>query len=413
MSFHLQLRYETMSLKGKIMINRRLLLASAFLPMLARTSYAANWASIEAEAKGQTVYFNAWAGSDTINAYIAWAGDEVKKRYGVSVEHTKITDTAEVVKRVRDEVAAGKADGSVDLVWINGENFRAMKNDKLLFGPWSETTPNYALVDTEGKPTTRQDFSEAVNGMESPWGMAQLTFFADGAKVPTPPRSMMELTSFAAANPGRVSYPAPPDFHGTTFIKQVLYESVSDASVFAVAADAQAFSTYEPLLTAALDAMHKTFWRDGKQFPKSQADVTNMVADGELMIGTTFNPNEPANLVAAGRMPATTVAWQHRNGTIGNTHFVAIPANAKAKAGAQVFANFLLSPEAQAKKNDLKTWGDPTVLAMSKLSEADAKLFTTAVAAGSVSLPGPALLEPHASWVALLEAAWLKRYGQG
>ena len=395
------------------MLNRRHLLAAAFLPMLGRTSYAADWAAIEAEANGQTVYFNAWAGSDTINAYITWAAEEVKKRYGVTVSHTKITDTAEVVKRVREEVAAGKTDGSVDLVWINGENFRAMKNDKLLFGPWSESTPNYALVDTEGKPTTRQDFSEAVEGLESPWGMAQLTFFADGANIATPPQSINELISFAVKNPGRVTYPAPPDFHGTTFLKQVLYESVPDISVFARPGDETTFKQYEDLWANSLAELHKVSWRDGKQFPKAQADVTNMVADGELLIGITFNPNEPANLVAAGRMPATTVAWQHTKGTIGNTHFVAIPANAKAKAGAQVFANFLLSPEAQAKKNDLKTWGDPTVLAVSKLSEVDAKLFTTAAAPGSVSLPGPALLEPHASWVVLLESAWLKRYGQG
>jgi putative thiamine transport system substrate-binding protein len=399
------------------MLNRRFLLTSsisaAFLPVLNAQSFATEWSAIEAEAKGQTVYFNAWAGSDTINAYIAWAADEVKKRYGIAVEHVKITDTAEVVKRVRDEVAAGKFDGSVDLVWINGENFRAMKQEKLLFGPWSDSTPNFALVDTEGKPTTKQDFSEAVEGLESPWGMAQLTFFADGAKVPKPPRSMMELRSFAEANPGRVTYPAPPDFYGTTFLKQVLYESVIDPAVFAAPGDASVFSSYGPVLVSVLDEMHKHFWREGKQFPKSQADVTNMVADGELLIGITFNPNEPANLVAAGRLPSTTVAWQHKKGTIGNTHFVAIPANAKAKAAAQVFANFLLSPQAQAKKNDLKTWGDPTVLAVGKLSAEDQKLFTSAAAPGSVSLPGPALLEPHASWVPLLEAAWLKRYGQG
>jgi putative thiamine transport system substrate-binding protein len=404
---------EPLSLKGKTMLNRRHVLAAAFLPILGPQAFAADWSAIETEAKGQTVYFNAWAGSDTINAYIAWASDEVKKRYGVTVSHTKITDTAEVVKRVRDEVAAGKTDGSVDLVWINGENFRAMKTDKLLFGPWSESTPNYALVDVEGKPTTKQDFNEAVEGLESPWGMAQLTFFADGAKVANPPRSINELIAYATQNPGRVTYPAPPDFHGTTFLKQVLYESVQDISVFAKPGDEATFKQYEDVWANSLNELHKASWRDGKQFPKAQADVTNMVADGELLIGITFNPNEPANLVAAGRMPATTVAWQHKKGTIGNTHFVAIPANAKAKAGAQVFANFLLSPEAQAKKNDLKTWGDPTVLAVSKLSEADAKMFTSAPAPGSVSIPGPALLEPHASWVALLEAAWLKRYGQG
>jgi putative thiamine transport system substrate-binding protein len=403
--------------QGNTMFTRRHFLSSALatstLPFLGAFGLAADWTSVEVEAKGQTVYFNAWAGSDTINAYIAWAGEEVKTRFGVTVEHVKITDTAEVVKRVRDEVAAGKTDGSVDLVWINGENFRTMKTEKLLFGPWSESLPHYTFVDVTGKPTTTQDFSEAVDGLEAPWGMAQLTFFADGAKVPKPPRSMAELRSFAEANPGRVSYPAPPDFHGTTFIKQALYESVVNPEVFSQPGDESLFSSYAPALVATLDSMHKSFWRDGKQFPKSQSDVTNMVADGELLIGITFNPNEPGNLVAAGRMPASTVAWQHAKGTIGNTHFVAIPANAKAKAAAQVFANFLLSPEAQAKKNDLKVWGDPTVLDLSKLAENDAKLFAASTAPGSVTLPGPALLEPHASWVGLLEAAWLKRYGTG
>ncbi len=396
------------------MLNRRTFLASTaaclFLPVAAR---AADWAATVTEAKGQTVYFNAWAGSDTINAYIKWAGDEVKARYGVSVEHVKITDTAEVVKRVRDEVAAGKQDGSVDLVWINGENFRAMKSEKLLFGPFSESLPDYQFVDTEGKPTTQQDFSESVDGLESPWGMAQLTFFADGAKVPEPPRSIQALARFAEANPGRVSYPAPPDFHGTTFIKQVLLEGVINPAVFAKPADAATFSSYEPVWSAMLDGLHKFCWRDGKQFPKSQADVTQMVADGELLIGLTFNPNEPANLVAAATMPASTIAWQNSKGTIGNTHFVAIPINAKAKAAAQVFADFLLSPEAQARKNDIKVWGDPTVLALSKLPADQQAAFTSTAAPGSVTLPGPALLEPHASWVPLIEKAWLTRYGKG
>ena len=219
------------------MLNRRQILlssaASLFLPVLAGQAHAGDWSAIEAAAKGQTVYFNAWAGSEPINAYIAWAAGEMRSRYGVTVEHVKITDAAEVVKRVRDEVAAGKQDGSVDLIWINGENFRAMKSDKLLFGPFSEALPNYQYVDTEGKPTTRQDFAETVDGLESPWGMAQLSFFADGAKVPKPPRSIAALTRFAAANPGRVTYPAPPDFHGTTFIKQVLIESAISPKAFA------------------------------------------------------------------------------------------------------------------------------------------------------------------------------------
>ena len=189
---------------------------------------AGDWTETEAGARGQTVYFNAWAGSEAINAYIAWVAAELKSRHDVTLIHVKIADAAEVVRRVRDEVRAGTAEGSVDLVWINGENFRAMKQDGLLFGPFAEHLPNFALVDTAGKPTTRIDFAEATEGLESPWGMAQLTFFADGARLATPPASMIELADLAKASPGRITYPAPPDFHGTTFVKQVLIETIAD-----------------------------------------------------------------------------------------------------------------------------------------------------------------------------------------
>jgi putative thiamine transport system substrate-binding protein len=394
-------------------ISRRAVLQLAAAAGLSRPAWAADWAAVEAGAKGQTVYFNAWAGADTINAYIAWAGEQVKARYGVTLNHVKITDTAEAVKRVRDEVKAGKRDGSVDLVWINGENFRAMKTEKLLFGPFAESLPNFVFVDVKGKPTTLQDFTESVDGLESPWGMAQFTFFGDGAKISAPPRSMTALATFAKAHPGRVTYPAPPDFHGTTFLKQVLVEVTADRSVFAKPVTADAFAALAKPCLAFLDEIRPFLWREGKQFPKSQAEVTQMVADGELLVGLTFNPNEPANLVAAGTLPKTTIAWQHAGGTIGNSHFVAIPTNAKAKAGAQVVANFLLSAEAQARKNDLKIWGDPTVLDVTKLSAGDAKLFTASAAPGSVTLAGPAILEPHGSFVPLIEATWLAHYGKG
>jgi putative thiamine transport system substrate-binding protein len=385
--------------------------AAALLPLFPKVGFAADWAALEAQAKGQTVYFNAWAGSEPINAYVAWAAEQVKARYGVTLEHVKIADTAEVVRRVRDEVKAGKAEGSADLIWINGENFRAMKAEKLLFGPFANELPNFKYVDTEGKPTTLVDFAEATDGLESPWGMAQLTFFGDGAKISAPPRSMDELVMFAKTNPGRVTYPAPPDFHGTTFVKQALIESIADQGLLPLPVKDDEFPRAVAPLFDLLDSLHPHLWRAGQQFPQSQAQLKQMLADGELLMALTFNPNEPANLVASGELPRSTVAWQHRAGTIGNTHFVAIPINSKATAGAQVVANFLLSPEAQGRKADLQIWGDPTVLATARLSPDEAKFFATSVVPGSVTEPAPALPEPHGSWVPLLETAWLESYG--
>jgi putative thiamine transport system substrate-binding protein len=385
--------------------------AATFLPLFSKAGFAGDWAALEAEAKGQTVYFNAWAGSEPINAYIAWTAGQLKARYGITLEHVKIADTAEVVRRVRDEVKAGKAEGSADLMWINGENFRAMKTEKLLFGPFASDLPNFRYVDIEGKPTTLIDFAEATDGLESPWGMAQLTFFGDGAKISSPPKSMADLVEFAKANRGRVTYPAPPDFHGTTFVKQVLIETIADRGPLSKPAVKEQFTAVSGPMFSLLDRLHPHLWREGKQFPQSQAQLKQMLADGELLMALTFNPNEPANLVASGELPGSTVAWQHKAGTIGNTHFLAIPINSKASAAAQVVANFLLSPEAQGRKADLKTWGDPTVLAINKLSADEAKFFTSSNVPGRVTEPAPAIPEPHGSWVPLIETAWLESYG--
>lgn len=396
--------------------NRRYALALLGTSLLLPTSpnaLAADtpWGVIEQEARGQTLYFNAWAGAEPVNTYIRWAGQQVLERFGVHVEHVKISDAADVVKRVRNEKAAGKQEGTVDLVWINGENFLALKREGLLYGPFTAKLPHFSLVDVQGKPTTNLDFAEPVEGMEAPWGMAQLTFMVDSKRTPQPPQSTQELLAFAKANPGRVTYPRPPDFHGTTLLKQFLLDHSSTRNVFYQPVTANAFTKASAPLWSYLDTLHPHLWRAGKQFASSAAATRQMLADGELHWALSFNPNDAANEIAAGRLQASVISYQFATGTIGNTHFVAIPKNARAKAAAMVFANFLLSPEAQARKADISVWGDPTVLAFGKLSATQQAWFTSRSAPGQVVHAAPAIPEPHGSWVEPLEKEWLRRYG--
>lgn len=400
---------------------RQFMLALASGPVAGWSSFAqaqsvpsaTPWSATEKAARGQTVYFNAWGGSARINDYLKWAATEAARLYGITVEHVKVTDTADVVKRVRTEKSAGKLQGgSVDMVWINGENFLAMKREGLLFGPFAESLPSYALVDTTGKPTTRIDFSEPVNGMEAPWGMAQLTFYADSSRLPKPPTSMTALLDYARANPGRISYPRPPDFIGTTFVKQAWLERIADKSALYKPFSADSFAQTTEGLWRFLDELHPHLWRQGKQFPTNAAAVRQMMNDGELHLGLTFNPNEAANEIAANRMSRNVRSYQFDTGTLGNTHFLAIPFNTNAHAGAQVFINFLLSPAAQARKADIKVWGDPTVLALDKLPAAERATLTQSRQPGQVEVPRQTLPEPHGSWVDPLEKEWLRRYGR-
>nr|WP_299242124.1 ABC transporter substrate-binding protein [uncultured Halomonas sp.] len=394
-----------------------------FVPLFALLTISASlqaqglddWASIEAEAKGQTVYWNAWGGDSNTNDYIAWVSQQLQSRFDIDVVHVKLGDTAEAVSRVVAEKAAGNSeDGAVDLIWINGENFAAMKKNGLLYGPWAEQLPNFALTAPGDNPEMRNDFTLPVEGLEAPWGKAQLTFYYDSDRVESPPRGMQALLDWTQDNPGRFTYPLVPDFLGSTFLKQALlglventkplYEPVSEANFERVTAP----------LWEYLDSLHPHLWREGKSFPSSGSALRQLMGDGELSLAFTFNPLEPAAAVANYQLPPTIRSYVLDGGTLGNVHFVAIPFNASHKAGALVLANFLLSPEAQAHKQDIQVWGDATVLAMDALNEKQQQAFA-ALPDNPATLPLGALQrtlpEPHPSWMERLERAWLSRYG--
>ncbi len=384
----------------------------------AQTPDVAKWDAVLAEAKGETVYFNAWGGAENINAYLDWAGDELAKRFGVKLVHVKLDDTANAVAKVVAEKAAGKdAGGTVDLIWINGENFASMKDQGLLFSPgWAENLPNWRYVDIENKPTIRTDFTIPVEGLESPWGMGKLVFFHDSARTEgsSMPTSAQQLLAWAKDHPGRFSYPQPPDFIGSSFLKQVLTELVDNREILLEPVDEVTFQEVAAPLFAWLDEINPLLWRGGKSFPQNYSAMKQLLSDNEVDIIFAFNPSEASSAIATGELPDTVRSFTFPEGTLSNTHFVAIPYNAAASAGALVLANFLISPEAQAHKQDPKIWGDPTVLAMSKLDAEDRARFE-ALDLGVATLKpdelGPALDEPHPSWMDRLETEWKRRYG--
>ena len=372
------------------------------------------WDTVLAEAGGQTVYFNAWGGDETINSYIAWVGDQVHERFGVTLKHVKLADTAEAVARVLAEKTAGRDDGgSIDLIWINGENFASMKEQDLLFGPFVESLPNFAYVDVEGKPTTVLDFTVPTEGMEAPWGMAQFVFFHDKASVLEPPRSIPDLLAWAKTNPGRFTHPSPPDFIGSTFLKHLMIAYIEDPAILQGPVDKVDFVEVTAGLWQALEDVRPSLWRQGETYPANGPGLHQLLDDGEVDFSMAFNPAEASAAINAGTLPESVRTFIPEAGSIGNTHFVAIPFNAAHKAGAQVVADFLMSPEAQAKKQDPEGWGDGTVLDVTALDPEDRARFD-ALPRGIATLAPeeltPVLPEPHPSWMTRIEAEWLRRF---
>lgn len=394
----------------KIMLAMGLLAAFQLTP----PAQAQEWSQIEQKARGQTVYWNAWGGDEAINAYIRWVGERVAEEYGVTVEHVKLADTADAVRKVVAEKSAGRNDeGSVDLIWINGENFKAMKDQALLHGPITDTLPNYALIDTKANPAVELDFTIPTEGLESPWGQAKLVFIYDTAVLQDPPKTMMALQAYALAHPGRVTYPAPPQFLGTTFLKQALYELVETPDALLQPAGDNFESVTAPLWVY-LDKIHPALWREGRDYPDGDDALIRLLDEGAVDFALSFHPGRASSAITQGLLPDTARTFVLDGGTIGNTHYVAIPYNAAHKEGAMVLANFLLSPEAQAQKQDPDIWGDMTVLTMDKLPAEGRALFDAlprGIATLSPAELGPTLPEPHPSWMTQIENKWLERYG--
>jgi len=396
-----------------------LLAAMLLLPAASQAYELSDWDSVVEDARGQTVYWNAWGGDSGTNAYIDWVAEQLEKRYAIDLEHVKLSDTAEAVSRVVAEKAAKKAAGNdsrgaVDLVWLNGENFAAMKRNDLLYGPWAEQLPNFSLTAPEQNPEVREDFTLPVEGYESPWGRAQLTLYFDSARIQDPPTTIYGLFDWARAHRGRFTYPQPPAFLGTTFLKQALLAVTDNREALYAPVSQADFDAVTAPLWNYLDALHPYLWRGGERFPASGPQMRQLMGDGELSLAFTFTPSAPAAAVLDNQLPLTTRSYFLENGTLGNVHFVAIPYNARNKAGALVVANFLLSPEAQARKQDLSMWGDATVLEMERLSPSQRAAFTTDSPAAA-SLPAQAsakaLRELDPSWIEPLEQAWRQRYG--
>ncbi|UYI48259.1 ABC transporter substrate-binding protein [Vibrio natriegens] len=371
------------------------ILATAF----ATNTFAEDWQSIEKQADGQTVYFHAWGGSQEINRYIQWAGKELKSRYNVTLNHVKVTDISETTTRLIAEKAAGKnTGGSVDMVWINGENFKSMKDNQLLYGPFVDALPNWQYVDKTLPVDV--DFSEPTDGLEAPWGVGQLVFIHDTENLNNPPQSFAEMLSYANSFPNHLTYPRPPEFHGTSFIKALLIELTNNEPALQKPVNAETFEQITQPLWQYLDKFHKVAWRGGKQFPAGTAETLQLLDDGQIDLAITFNPNAVFSAQSSGTLAETTKAYAMDAGALSNIHFLAIPWNANANAGAQVAINFLLSPEAQSRKGDINIWGDPSVLSSEYLtgSAKNTQQFKS-------------INEPHPSWQNALEQAWLKRYG--
>ncbi|MFW5744599.1 MAG: ABC transporter substrate-binding protein [Spirochaetota bacterium] len=370
-----------------------------------------SWDEIEAEAEGSELYWYMWGGSDATNRYVQEYVADGLAELGIDLEMVQLTDASVFVSKVLGEKQAGRdTGGSVDLVWINGENFRSMREADLLFGPYADRLPNTSLVDTED-PTVANDFGYPVDGYESPYGSAQMVMVYDEARTPDPPTTIEGLLDWIRENPGRFTYPAPPDFTGSAFVRHVFYHVAGGYERLLGRFDQELFDEVAPHAWALLNEIEPYLWREGRTYPETSTRHQNLFANSEVDFDMSYIPASAANLVAQGRYPESTRTFVFDSGTIGNTHYVAIPYNATNKAAAMVAANFLLEPAAQLEKARPSVWGDLPAVSVDRLTQEWQDRFATIPRPPSL-LPTRMLQEHRipelqSTWLEAIEDGWV------
>lgn len=313
-----------------------------------------SWERTLTDADGQTVQLWMWGGDSVLNAYIE---DEVAPRvaeYGIVLEQVRLDATEDGISRVVAEVEAGTEQGAVDLLWVNGKNFAQGKEAGLWMEDWVSTLPNASLLDPSD-PTLFTDFGVATEGQEAPWSRAAFTFATDTDRMETPPSSFRELARWVETYPGRFTYPAPPDFTGSAFVRQAVQALGED----------EAFEL--------LAAMEPNLWSEGRTYPRNEAELNQLFANGQVDLAMSYNPNFVQVNVEQGLFTTTTRPFIFEGGTLQNVSFLAMPANAGSPAGAMVLMNELLDPELQTLKLELV--GVPAVVPMPRsVSTSDHRL---------------------------------------
>lgn len=335
-----------------LLVTLSLLLAACTSPAQSSSEFDVNnWDSVLAAAKGQTVNWYIWGGSDSINAFVDnFYGKALKERYDITLNRVPLADTVDAVNQVLSEKQAGKDPGAVDMIWINGENFFTLKQANLLYPDWAQKLPNSKYVNWDN-PAINLDFGHPVDNLESPWSSAQFQFVYDSARMSADklPRSYAALKDWACAHPGRFTYiaPGPGGFLGTRFVKGALYEISGGADQWQKF-DQTTWDQYSPQLWDYLNQLKPCLWRNGETYPKDEAELKNLFANNEVDFSMTNDITGAGTGISNGLLPETSRAFVFNNYMIGDFNYVAIPLNAPNKAAALVLANLLLDPEFQA-----------------------------------------------------------------
>ncbi|MCA0985889.1 ABC transporter substrate-binding protein [Guptibacillus algicola] len=334
-----------------------------------------DWTEIESDAEGTEVTIFMWGGDEGINRYIdEWAAPKLEATHNITLNRQPM-NTEEFMQKLLTEKKAGKNKGTIDIIWINGANFKNAKNANLLLGSFTDKLPNFKKYIGSENPAAAFDQGTEIDGMEAPWGSVQFVFNYDSTKIDSPPKTVDELKVWISENPGKFTYPNVSDFTGNTFVKHLLVASATNSvDTMAKEFDQDLVEKNGEYVWSYLNEIKPNLWRNGETYPESLTKLDTLYSQGEVWMTIGFNEARAESLIKDGTFPESTKSFVLESpGSISNNHYLSIPFNSPNPSGAMTVINFLESPEAQIAKMDPDMWGEGMVLDYDKLKEEDKK----------------------------------------
>lgn len=370
----------------------------------------ADFDTIIEQAKGDTVSFYGWGGDEDRNRWLnETVAPVLKEKYDITLEIVGM-DIDDILAKLSGEKQAGLEEGTIDMIWINGENFYSAKENDLLFGPFVEQLPNFEKYIDGDDEEVKNDFGFPIEGYEAPYAKAQMVFINDSAVTKETPRNAEEFMEYCKKYEGKVTYPALPDFTGSAFVRTLIYDIVGHEQFIGMEPDKEVVKeAIEPALVY-LRELNKYLWNQGKTFPSTSGEVNNMFEDGELVMTMSYGPYSVATGIEKGIYKDTVRTFVFDKGTVGNTNYIAIANNSPNKAAAMVAINEIISAEIQATQfEELK---ELPVVSYGKLNAEEKARFDN-VDIGQGVLPQDELLskrlpEMPANIVPIVEEIWLE-----
>jgi putative spermidine/putrescine transport system substrate-binding protein len=301
------------------------------LPVNAQELRSMSWNQIVAQAKkeGQVNWFQ-WYFQDRFRQQVKAFETET----GIKVTIPDGSHDANLNKLLAEK---DRSEGDIDVISLGGSDLTKLKPEQYFFGPINSMLPDGSKLRYTIEGGDSKDYAPAF------WGnQTGIAYNPDRINEADLPRTLDQFSAFLEKNPNEFGFNAAKAGGGSgpAFIEAVTRKLVPDIDYASGASNPDELKKLAP----AWDWFNQH--KDQFIITASNADSITRLTSGEFMMVASWE-DLVVGLQKKGEVPKNIAVYIPDFGLPGGGNVVSIPANAKHKAAALVFINWLTSGKTQ------------------------------------------------------------------